>query len=182
MAINGYKFFMAAKKFRGWLRLNDFVAVASGSWRQLGGLLLIEIQELEWFMHLCNRNKLNLLSLEIILTEAEFMVRRQNSTSAEEVARFDIWSPKTRSNIPMDRQLPYGDFLEFTIWRRNSTSAEEVARFQRLSSKFEISITQFWSIDSIRDFQYENLILTPSIQINRDGRYQKQRSCNPCSN
>ena len=29
---------MAAKKFRGWLELNNFVAAASGSWRRLGGL------------------------------------------------------------------------------------------------------------------------------------------------
>ena len=30
---------MAAKNFRGWLRLKGFVAAASGYWRRLGGLL-----------------------------------------------------------------------------------------------------------------------------------------------
>ena len=29
---------MAAKNFRGWLRLKGFVAAASGYWRRLGGL------------------------------------------------------------------------------------------------------------------------------------------------
>ena len=32
---------MAAKNFRGWLRLKGFVAAASGYWRRLGGLIRI---------------------------------------------------------------------------------------------------------------------------------------------
>ena len=37
---------MAAKKFRGWLRLKGFVAAASGYWRRLVGLALFIVVEL----------------------------------------------------------------------------------------------------------------------------------------
>ena len=37
---------MAAKYFRGWLRLKGFVAAASGYWRRLGGLPARRVDEM----------------------------------------------------------------------------------------------------------------------------------------